>query len=51
MGATKIMVIRHAEKPDRYNGKAYSGVNAIGTTCGSDGEESLVTIGWERAGW
>ena len=50
MGATKIMVIRHAEKPDRYNGKAYSGVNAIGTTCGSDGEESLVTIGWERAG-
>lgn len=50
MGATKIMVIRHAEKPDPYNGTSYSGVDAVGTTCGTDGAESLVTIGWERAG-
>ncbi|HEY2621790.1 MAG TPA: hypothetical protein VGI78_30945 [Acetobacteraceae bacterium] len=50
MGATKIMVIRHAEKPARYDGQDYSGVDATGTTCGPDGEESLVTIGWERAG-
>jgi hypothetical protein len=50
MGATKIMVIRHAEKPATYLGQDYSGVDAVGTTCGSDGEESLVTIGWERAG-
>ena len=50
MGATKIMVIRHAEKPATYDGQDYSGVDASGATCGSDGEESLVTIGWERAG-
>jgi hypothetical protein len=49
-GATQIMVIRHAEKPDTYSGQAYSGVDALGDTCGSDGNESLVTIGWERAG-
>jgi hypothetical protein len=46
MGATMIMVIRHAEKPGYYNGPAYGGVNATG---GAD-PESLVTIGWERAG-
>jgi hypothetical protein len=46
MGATKIMVIRHAEKPDPYNGMTYTGVNATGTA----DPESLVTIGWERAG-
>jgi hypothetical protein len=50
MGATKIMVIRHAEKPDDYFGQAYSGVDATGATCGGSGIESLVTIGWERAG-
>lgn len=50
MGATKIMVIRHAEKPEPYDGTKYSGVDAVGTTCGADGAESLVTIGWERAG-
>jgi hypothetical protein len=31
MAVTKIMVIRHAEKPDPYNGQAYSGVDASGT--------------------
>ena len=50
MGATKIMVIRHAEKPDKYNGIHYYGVDAVGTNCGAQGEESLVTIGWQRAG-
>jgi hypothetical protein len=45
-GATTIMVIRHAEKPDSYNGTEYTGVTAIG----SADPESLVTIGWQRAG-
>jgi hypothetical protein len=46
MGATRIMVIRHAEKPGSYDGVRYEGVRA-------DGEadaKSLVTLGWERAG-
>ncbi len=30
MGATKIMVIRHAEKPGSYNGVQYAGVNNLG---------------------
>lgn len=46
MGATKIMIIRHAEKPGTYNGKNYAGINALGA---SD-PESLITLGWERAG-
>ena len=46
MGASKIMVIRHAEKPDTYNGTAYQGVLATG----EENKESLVTLGWERAG-
>jgi hypothetical protein len=50
MGATKLMVIRHAEKPHKYNGQDYSGVDATGTACGSKAAESLVTIGWARAG-
>ncbi len=45
-GATMIMVIRHAEKPDSYNGTAYAGITATG----SADPESLVTIGWQRAG-
>ncbi len=49
-GATKIMVIRHAEKPDKYNGQQYQGVDLTGSTCGSDGAEDLVTLGWQRAG-
>jgi len=50
MGATKIMVIRHGEKPGTYNGQPYAGVDATGNTCGSSGAEHLVTLGWERAG-
>ena len=46
MGASKIMVIRHAEKPGKYNGVKYHGVTATGEKC----KESLVTLGWERAG-
>lgn len=49
-GATVIMIIRHAEKPDTYGGQAYAGVDAAGDTCGADGAESLVTLGWQRAG-
>jgi hypothetical protein len=50
MGASTIMVIRHAEKPDSYNGQTYNGVNPTATSCGSQGSEDLVTLGWERAG-
>lgn len=50
MGATKIMVIRHAEKPGNYNGRQYEGVDAAGDACGGSGSEHLVSLGWERAG-
>jgi len=50
MGATKIMVIRHGEKPGSYNGQQYAGVNNLGTVAGNDGTKHLVTLGWERAG-
>jgi hypothetical protein len=49
-GATRIMVIRHAEKPDTYNGTAYDGVSAAGTICGKAAKEHLVTLGWQRTG-
>ncbi len=50
MGASTIMIIRHAEKPDSYNGQTYNGVNALATDCGKKGSEDLVTLGWERTG-
>src|SRR6266849_1808282 len=50
MGATKIMVIRHGEKPGTYNGQMYFGVDATGAHAGSDGTKHPVTLGWERAG-
>jgi hypothetical protein len=50
MGATKIMVIRHAEKPSLYKGTAYSGVDEFGTVSSAAGAKHLVTLGWERAG-
>jgi hypothetical protein len=50
MGATKIMVIRHAERPDSYNGAQYAGVNNLGTVADNDGTKHLVTLGWKRAG-
>ncbi|MFZ6874377.1 hypothetical protein ACO0LF_20145 [Undibacterium sp. Di27W] len=46
MGPTKIMIIRHAEKPGTYGSNTLSGVNLLGA---SD-NQSLVTLGWERAG-
>ena len=46
MGATRIMVIRHAEKPGPYEGVRYAGVRADGKA----DPKSLVTLGWERAG-
>ncbi len=46
MGPTKIMIIRHAEKPGTYNGIEYAGNNAFGA---SDAE-SLVSFGWQRGG-
>ena len=46
MGATRIMVIRHAEKPGVYDGVRYEGVRADGQA----DPKSLVTFGWERAG-
>src|ERR687891_1893457 len=46
MGATRIMVIRHAEKPGLYDGVRYEGVRADGQA----DAKSLVTLGWERAG-
>ena len=49
-GATKIMVIRHAEKPDTYNDAKYFGVDSLGTVDGDAGSKHLVTLGWERAG-
>ena len=41
--ATKIMVIRHAEKPEG----AVQGVDADG----NDGKEFLIVQGWQRAGY
>ena len=46
MGATKIMIIRHAEKPGTYGSLNYNGIDAQGNL----DDESLVTLGWERAG-
>ena len=52
--ATKIMVIRHAEKPGKYPADGpelmYWGVNEAGDVAGQAGAEHLTTLGWERAG-
>jgi hypothetical protein len=50
MGATKIMIVRHAEKPGIYNGIRFSGVNNLGAVAGDNGMKHLVTLGRERAG-
>lgn len=49
-GASKIMIIRHAEKPDTYGEIELNGVDELGVHCGKDGSEHLVTRGWQRAG-
>ena len=46
MGPSKIMIIRHAEKPGTYGTSQFAGINLLG---GSD-NESLITLGWARAG-
>jgi hypothetical protein len=49
MANGKIMIIRHAEKPGSYPtepGVDFKGVNFAG----KPDSESLVTLGWERAG-
>ena len=46
MGPSRIMLLRHAEKPGTYQGSKYAGVNALGAA----DDESLVTLGWQRAG-
>jgi hypothetical protein len=46
MSVTRIMVLRHAEKPGVYHGVSYEGVRADGRA----DPKSLVTLGWERAG-
>lgn len=46
MGVTKVMIIRHAEKPGIYHKVLYNGINAVG----QQDPASLVTMGWERAG-
>jgi hypothetical protein len=50
MGATRIMIIRHAEKPGIYNGTSFFGVNPTGDIAGKDGSKQLITTGWQRAG-
>jgi hypothetical protein len=50
IGVTKIMVIRHAERPGKYNGVQYFGVNNLGTIAGDNGTKHLTSLGWERAG-
>jgi len=50
MGASTIMVVRHAESRARYNGQTYFGVDALATVSGDAGKENLITLGWERAG-
>jgi hypothetical protein len=50
MGAAKIMLIRHADKPVPYNAAQYAGVHNLGTEAGEAGTKHLVTLGWERAG-
>jgi hypothetical protein len=50
MGATRIMVIRHAEKPGTYNDTQYFGVNPTGDIAGKNGSKHLITTGWQRAG-
>lgn len=49
-GPTTIMIVRHAEKPGKYYGDKYYGVDLLGDTSGSAAAEHLITTGWERAG-
>ena len=46
MSATKIMIIRHAEKPTTTPPPPTNGV----TITGSPDKDSLIVLGWQRAG-
>jgi hypothetical protein len=46
MKATKVMIIRHAEKPGTYGQYTYAGVDQFGVP----DKKSLIPIGWQRAG-
>ena len=46
MLATRVLVLRHAEKPGMFNGVAHSGTDAFG----NPDPESLTSVGWQRAG-
>ena len=50
MGATRIMVIRYAEKPGTYNGTQYFGVTPTGDIAGKNGSQHLITTGSQCAG-
>ncbi len=50
MAPTKLMIVRHAEKPGHYSGKDYKGVDLTGEVAGDKGGKHLTTIGWQRAG-
>ena len=45
-GATKIMIIRHGEKPVEMNGVQYNGIDESG----NPDPNSLIPQGWQRAG-
>ena len=49
MAPTKIMIIRHAEKPGEDNSKPF-GVDASGQECGDSGKKHLTVRGWQRGG-
>jgi hypothetical protein len=46
MKATKVMIVRHAEKPGRYGQYTYAGVDPLG----APDKKSLTPVGWQRAG-
>jgi len=50
MSATRIMIIRHAERPGTYDGTQYFGVNPTGDIAGKNGSKHLIATGWQRAG-
>lgn len=61
MGPTKIMIIRHAEKPGLYlkgiqqqpntpNAISYNGVDPVADGDPTTSNNSLITLGWQRAG-
>ncbi len=50
MAPSKLMIIRHAEKPGDYSGQQLSGVDYTAAHAGEAGKRHLTTLGWQRAG-